>query len=125
MATGWKQILETGISPKGCGPSLHNIPLDLICWVQQASISLQLLGVSPRSKAEDQVPKRRCLSSSETPGPREEEGKASQEDCPHAKVKGRFSLLHDPGQEEEAEGKEKRVTASVIRVACIQRAPAV
>lgn len=55
----------------------------------------------------------------------EVEGKASQEECLHAKVKGRFSLLHDPGQEEEVEGKEKRVTASVIRVARIQRAPAV
>ena len=50
------------------------------------------------SKAEDQVPKRRCLSSSENPGPREEGGKAS-----HAKVKGRFTLLQDPGQEEEVE----------------------
>ena len=38
MAPGQEQVLETGISPKGCGPSLHNFPLDLTCSVLQASV---------------------------------------------------------------------------------------
>lgn len=31
MATGWERLLETRVLQKGYSPSLHNIPLDLIC----------------------------------------------------------------------------------------------